>query len=71
MPDRSWTALVGMEGFVVLSMTETTDELFMLVDAESPAVGCPSCGVRAIGHGRNIVQVRDLPMRSKAARLDD
>ncbi|MGO9457235.1 MAG: transposase family protein [Acidimicrobiales bacterium] len=32
-------------------------------------MGCPTCGVRALGHGRSKVQVRDLPISGRAVRL--
>ena len=43
----------------------------MVVAVETTAivVGCPDCGVRAIGHGRSTVQVRDLPNGSGPVRL--
>ena len=71
MSDRSGgaTALLGMEGFVVLSMTEEEGEVWLLVETEAEPVGCPGCGVRAIGHGRSSVQVRDLPCGGRPVRL--
>jgi hypothetical protein len=58
MADRSATALLGMDGFVVLSHTEEDGELWMLVETTDDVVGCPTCGVRAVGHGRSVVHVR-------------
>jgi transposase len=63
------TALLGMDDFVVLSMTEHEDELWLLVETAPGPMGCPSCGVRATGHGRSTVQVRDLPASGRAVRL--
>ncbi len=65
--DASW--LLGMEGFVVLSMTEEDGEVFLLVETTADLVGCPSCGVRAVGHGRSQVSVRDLPSAGRPVRL--
>jgi transposase len=71
MDDRSGgaTALLGMDGFVVLASTEEDDELWLLVETTEDLVGCARCGVRAVGHGRSEVQVRDLPIGGRAVRL--
>ena len=71
MVDRSCgaTAMLGMDGFVVVSQTEEGGELYVLVETTTDLAGCPSCGVRATGHGRNRVQVRDLPAGGRPVRL--
>ncbi len=71
MGDRSSSAsaLLGMEGFVVLSQSEGDGELWVLVETTADVAGCPSCGVRATGHGRSVVQVRDLPAGGRPVRL--
>ncbi len=68
MDDRSSgaTALLAMDGFVVLSATEADGELWLLVETRDTVVGC---GVRAVGHGRSEVQVRDLPVGGRPVRL--
>jgi transposase len=63
------TALLGMEGFVVLAMDQTEGEWWLLVETTSDVGACPSCGVRAIGHGRSAIQVRDLPSGGCPVRL--
>jgi len=63
------TAFLGMDGFVVLATTEEDGELFVLVETVRRLVGCPDCGVIAVGHGRSEVQVRDLPMSGRPVRL--
>ena len=63
------TALLGMEGFAVLAMLEEDGELFLSVEATADVVGCPACGVRAVGHGRSVTQVRDLPAGGRPVRL--
>ncbi len=70
MDDRSGgaTALLGMEGFVVLAMEEHEGEWWVLIETTAALVGCPDCGGRAIGHGRSIVQVRDLPVVGSPVR---
>lgn len=71
MDERSGggAALLGMDGFVVIDSVEEDGELFVLVETTADVVGCPSCGVRATGHGRSTVQVRDLPNGGRAVRL--
>jgi len=71
MGDRSRdaSALLGMEGFVVLSQSEEGGELYVLVETTANVAGCPSCGVKATGHGRSVVQVRDLPAGGRPVRL--
>jgi transposase len=71
MGDRSGdaNALLGMDGFVVLSQVEEDGELYVLVETTATVAGCPSCGVKATGHGRSVVQVRDLPAGGRPVRL--
>jgi hypothetical protein len=52
------TALLGMDEFVVLAMTEEDGELFISVETTADIAGCGSCGVRATGHGRSVIQIR-------------
>jgi transposase len=63
------TALLGMDGFVVLVMDHVEGEWWLLVETSAAVAGCPDCGVRAVGHGRSTVQIRDLPNSSGAVRL--
>ncbi len=71
MDDRSGgaSALLGMDGFVVLSTTETDHQLWLLVETTTAVVGCAACGVRAVGQGRREVQDRDLPIGGRPVRL--
>jgi transposase len=71
MKERSGgaTALLGMDGFVVLTSTEIDGELWLLVETNRDVVGCARCGVRATGHGRSVVSVRDLPIGGRPVRL--
>jgi transposase len=68
-PSDNAHALLGMEGFVVLSTSEAEGELFALVETDRRRAGCPRCGVIAVGHGRSVVQVRDLAFGGRALRL--
>ena len=63
------TASLGMDGFVVLASIEEAGEVFISVETTADVVGCPSFGVRAVGHGRSVVQVRDLPAGGRPVRL--
>ncbi|HVA06748.1 MAG TPA: transposase family protein [Acidimicrobiales bacterium] len=58
-----------MDGFVVLATTKEDGERFLLVETRRRVVGCPTCGVIATGHGRSVVQVRDLPTSGGLVRL--
>jgi transposase len=71
MVDRSGgaSALLGMAGFIVLASTDSDDELWLLVETVADVAGCPTCGVRAVGHGRSVVQVRDLGIGGRPVRL--
>ena len=68
-PSGDATALLGLDGFTVLVQELIDGELWMLVETTADMVGCPSCGVRAVGHGRSVVQVRDLPNADRPVRL--
>jgi len=61
--------LLGIEGFVVLATNDEDGEWFVLVETTRNRTGCPSCGVIATGHGRSVVQVRDLPAGGRPVRL--
>ncbi len=63
------TALFDMDGFVVRAQMLEGGEWWLLVETIADRVGCPSCGVRAIGHGRRRVEVRDLPIAGRPVRL--
>jgi transposase len=63
------SALVGLDGFVVLAQAAEGGEWWLEVETTADRVGCESCGSRAVGHGRRRVQVRDLPMAGRPVRL--
>lgn len=56
------TALLGMDGFVVGAQLDVDGERWLAVEMTTDVVGCEACGTRAVGHGRRVVRVRDLPM---------
>jgi len=56
-------------GFVVLSQRKEDGEFYVLVETTATLAGCPSCGVKATGHGRSVVEVRDLPAGGRPVRL--
>jgi transposase len=62
-------ALVGMDGFVVLSSVEVDGELHISLETTAARVACASCGVMATGHGRRRVKVRDLAMGGRPTVL--
>jgi len=59
---RGATALVGIAGFVVGVQELVDGEWWLYVETDADLAGCPSCGVRAVGHGRRSTTVRDLPI---------
>ena len=62
-------ALVGLNGFRVLEVHETTDELSVIVETTVDLMGCSSCGTRAEAQDRVRVDIRDLPCFGRPARL--
>jgi transposase len=70
--DRSGvSALVGLDGFVVTAqlLDEATGEWWLAVETLEDRAWCPGCGVRATGHGRRRVVVRDLPVADRPVVL--
>lgn len=62
-------ALLGLDGFRVLDVDETPDEVTVTVETTTDVVGCSSCGVRARAKDRVRVDIRDLPCFGRPARL--
>ncbi len=63
------SALLGMEEFVVGAQQEVDGELWLAVESTADVVGCDGCGTRAVGHGRRVVRVRDLPIGDRRVVL--
>lgn len=61
-------ALLGLEGFRVLSVAEDV-ELVVVVETMHDVVGCRFCGVRAEVDERMDVEVRDLACFGRPTRL--
>ncbi|MEX1124490.1 MAG: ISL3 family transposase [Acidimicrobiia bacterium] len=66
---RGATVLVGMPGFVVGAHELVAGELWLFVETTADVVGCHSCGIRAVGHGRARTAVRDLPVSGRPTVL--
>jgi len=62
-------ALLGLPGLRVLEVAETGDELTITIETETDRVGCGRCGVRAEGHDRMAIEIRDLACFGRPARL--
>lgn len=63
------TTLLGMPEFVVGTQMEHDGELWMLVETTTEVTGCLACGTRAVGHGRRVLKIRDLPMADRPVVL--
>ncbi|MGO9456953.1 MAG: ISL3 family transposase [Acidimicrobiales bacterium] len=62
-------ALLGLDGFRVLSVNETSSEVVVTVESVADVVGCWTCGCRAEAQGRLRCDIRDLPCFGRPARL--
>jgi transposase len=65
------SALLGLDGFVVRTqlLDEPSGEWWLAVETTEDRAWCLSCGVRAVGHGRRRVVVRDLPLADRPVVL--
>jgi transposase len=65
------SALLGLDGFVVRAqlLDESTGEWWLAVETAVDRAWCPACGIRAVGHGRRRVKVRDLPLADRPVVL--
>jgi transposase len=62
-------ALLGLDGFRVLEVTEGPSELVVTVESVAQTVGCRRCGVRAEAQDRMRIDIRDLTCFGRPARL--
>ena len=65
------SALLGLDGFVVRAqlLDEASGEWCLAIETTEDRGWCPTCGVRAVGHGRRRVKVRDLPLADRPVVL--
>ena len=62
-------AMLGLEGFTVLTVVEGPAELVITIETTAVVVGCVSCGVRAQAHDRMLIEIRDLACFGRPVRL--
>ena len=62
-------ALLGLDGFVIITTAEVGGELELLVETTADLVGCPGCGAVARAKDRRPVWVRDLPIGGRPVVL--
>jgi hypothetical protein len=60
--------MLGLPGLVVLAVEVTDGEIETTVETTRTKAWCRSCGVRAVGHGRREVVVRDIDVFDRHAR---
>lgn len=62
-------AMLGLDGFRILEVSETPDELTITVETTTAVEGCGQCGIRAEAHDRDPVDIRDLACFGRPVRL--
>jgi transposase len=65
----SVSALLGLDGFEVVSAELVGGEWQLVVQTTAMVIGCQGCGVPAKPHGRRTVRVRDLPIGGRPVVL--
>jgi len=62
-------AMLGLDGFIVLSVREDPAELVITVETTADRIGCAECGTRAEAQDRMPIHIRDLPCFGRPTRL--
>ena len=62
-------ALLGLDGFRVLAVQETTEELVIAVETTATIAWCTTCSGRAEAQDRMLIEIRDLACFGRPARL--
>jgi len=62
-------AMLGLDGFKVLSVVEGPDELVVTVETTAVLVACSECGCRAESQDRMPIEIRDLQCFGRPVRL--
>ncbi|MDQ3680370.1 MAG: ISL3 family transposase [Actinomycetota bacterium] len=62
-------ALLGLDGFRVLKVSETPDEVVIEIETTLELMGCKRCGTRAESQDRMAVEIRGLACFGRPARL--
>lgn len=62
-------AMLGLDGFRVVEVAETLDELVITIETTTTILGCVRCGARAVAHDRRATDVRDLACFGRPVRL--
>ncbi len=63
------TAMLGLDGFVLLAVSQQNGELEQAVETRAAEVFCRGCGVQAKLHDRRPTWVRDLPTGGRPVTL--
>lgn len=67
--DSAATALLGLDGFVLLAVAEYAGELEQAIETTARVDFCRRCGVQARLHDRRPTWVRDLPVGGRPVTL--
>ena len=62
--------LVGLDGLHVLSVDAGGERLRVRVESPPGPMGCPTCGVVAVSHGRRDVELTNIPCFGRAVTLE-
>lgn len=62
-------AMLGLDGFRVIEIYESLDEMTITVESTAVDVSCGQCGTRAEAHDRDPVDIRDLACFGRPVRL--